>query len=386
MSLRTVYALLYMEINIVSSVLVGLIRYKTNGISRMTEQRNFALSIDTEIVFFMSDALCVMMRYRVLPYIPAAFLAIKSIYFLSSALMCYFWFVYFELMQESEFIRKPKNTLYSSFLVWVMLILLIVNAFTGILFYIDEDGIYRRGSLFLLQYIISYIYVVFTSCRAAIGLFSKNNYSKRKMLAGLALFPLAPAGAGIIQYYYPELPVACAAMAIATLVMYLNWTDRMISVDALTKLSNRKQLTLFYKKWSSGDNDEPMYLLMIDANKFKYINDHYGHLQGDAALIRIASALELSCREFRGKNIIARYGGDEFTVLLNTGDVTEANRIAGRIPVILSELNEQANSPYELTVSIGLAAADKELSLKEVIENADRRMYLEKERLKKQGV
>ena len=110
--------------------------------------------------------------------------------------------------------------------------------------------------------------------RAFIGIFDKKKYAKRKQLIKLALFPVAPAGAGILQFLYPELPLACATLAIAALMMYLDWVDRMISVDPLTRLNNRKQLTFIYEQWLRNNEDKtPIYLLMIDADYFKEIND-----------------------------------------------------------------------------------------------------------------
>ena len=198
----------------------------------------------------------------------------------------------------------------------------------------------------------------------------------------MAVFPIIPAGAGIIQFIVPELPSACAALSLAALIMYLNWTERMISVDPLTKLSNRQFLQHSYEQWATeSDSGEPLYLLMIDANSFKKINDTYGHIQGDAALIRIATALEMACSDFHGRKNIARYGGDEFVILLYTDDIRQVNNISGSIPVILKRLNKQANAPYELTVSIGAAMADREQTIKELIEMADEDMYLEKERM-----
>ncbi|MBQ4363935.1 MAG: GGDEF domain-containing protein [Oscillospiraceae bacterium] len=382
MDMQTLYALVYIEINIVSLVLVGIIRFKTSGIARMMEQRNFAMSIDTELISFVADTLFVMMKYGFLPFNEHAVLILKSIYFLAITVMCYFWFVYFELMQGSEFIQKPENALYSSGLVWLMSLLLVVNAFTGILFYVDDSGTYRRGAAFAVVYVVAYTYVFVTCFRAFLGLFNREKFMQRRNFIWMAVFPIIPAGAGIIQFIVPELPSACAALSLAALIMYLNWTERMISVDPLTKLSNRQFLQHSYEQWATeSDSDEPLYLLMIDANSFKKINDTYGHIQGDAALIRIATALEMACSDFHGRKNIARYGGDEFVILLYTDDIRQVNNISGSISVILKRLNKQANAPYDLTVSIGTAMADREQTIKELIEMADEDMYLEKERM-----
>ncbi len=120
---------------------------------------------------------------------------------------------------------------------------------------------------------------------------------------------------------------------------------------------------------------------MIDANKFKSINDTYGHIQGDAALVTIAEALRLSCKGLQHRASIARFGGDEFTVLAMTEDEQEIEALCARIMKNVAELNRKANAPYDLSVCIGVARADQETKLEALIEAADEKLYGEKKRL-----
>ncbi|MBQ8119346.1 MAG: GGDEF domain-containing protein [Ruminococcus sp.] len=377
MDTNMAYALMYIEINLIAVILVGLIRFKSNGLSKMVAQKNFVMAIDALIAFFLSDTLFVMIKCGLFPYSKTAVIASKEIYFFSTALMCWFWFIYFECMQDSPFIKNRKRVRISSALVWIMTALLIVNIFTGILFYVDKHGNYNRGPLFIVQYILPYTYVFVTCFRAFLGIFKKHNIAHRRMLVMLALFPIAPAGAGILQFIYPELPLACAALSIATLVLYLDWVDRMISVDPLTHLNNRKQLAYYFEQWQQDDdeNKKPPYLVIADANKFKSINDTYGHLQGDAALLRIANAMRLGCHELGRKHNIVRYGGDEFVILVWAGSSENVKKLCESISRNLTVLNEEAKAPYELTVSFGVAKANDDLTLEELIGLADEELY-----------
>ena len=382
MSSQTAYALIYLEINIVSVIIVLLIRHKTSGISKMVAQNNFVMAIDSLVAFFLSDTLFVMIKLGKFPFSTAAVLGSKSVYFFSTALMCYFWFIYFEFMQDSPFVQSRRSIRISSVLVWVMAVLLVINLFTGILFYVDSDGVYRRGPLFLTQYVLSYIYVFFTSGRAFISIFRKGGNADKKMLISLAMFPLAPAAAGILQFIYPEIPLACATLSIATLILYLDWTEKMIAIDPLTRLNNRKQLVHFYEQWQQDEDDKTVpYLIIADANKFKSINDTYGHIQGDAALVRIASALRLGCGECSKRTNITRYGGDEFVVLVWAQDEEQVKELCGLVSSHAERLNGEAKAPYELTLSYGYAKADKETDIDEVIKTADEMLYEAKREL-----
>ena len=377
------YAIMYLELNIVSVLLVAIIRHKSNGLSRMVAQRNFVMAIDAQVAFFVSDTLARMMYYGFLPSAPFMVIFLKSVYFFSTALMCYFWFVYFEYMQESDFVKSRSRVRIASVLVWIMAIMLVINIKAGYFFYIDKDGVYNRGPWFILQYILSYAYVFFTCTRAFIGIFDKKKYAKRRLLIELALFPVVPAIAGIIQFIKPEIPLACVSLSLATLILYLEWIDQVISLDPLTKLNNRKRFVYFYDQWQvTHDEKEEMYLMMIDANKFKSINDTYGHAAGDMALVRIAEALNRSCRFAGKRSHIARYGGDEFAVFVCGADPDLMDDLKSRIASCLRELNESDEAPYELTVSMGYSKVGARQPLKEVIEEADKNLYEDKERFR----
>jgi diguanylate cyclase (GGDEF)-like protein len=383
MNSEMLYTLLYTEINLVAIVLVGIIGFKTNGLSKMVAQRNFALSIGAEVFFFLSDTIYVMGVNGLFPCGPAMIMFTKTVYFFSTTLMCYFWFIYFELMQESSFVEDRRRMQLASIPIYIMAGLLLVNVFTGILFYVDDAGVYRRGTFFIVQYILSYTYVFITCFRAFLGIFNKEKFAKRRQLIMLSLFPVAPAGAGILQFIYPQLPLACAALSLSTLLMYIEWAEQVISVDPLTKLNNRKQLTYRFESWMHTHDNQDLYLMMVDANRFKHINDTYGHLEGDTALVRIADALRLGCRDYAGKSSISRYGGDEFVVLAwadrKKGE-QEIRHLMESIHGHLKRLNSDANSPYDLTVCIGMAKVTEQSVLKDVIEEADAKLYDQKRR------
>ena len=381
--MQTEYALLYLVINLLSFALIGIILHRTNALSKMMAQRNFAMSIIAEMVFFASDTVFVLINEGILNFGATGNnitrLICKEVYFCATSLMCYFWFIYFELIRETTFAKSKRNRQYAFFAVWLMLILLTVNLFTGILFYIDEAGVYHRGSFFILAYIISYTYVVVACMRTIHDLLDKSYTGDKSTLFIMTLFPLGPGLAGIFQFIFPRLPVACGVLALTTLILYLDWIDQLIALDPLTGLNNRKQLAHFYEHWvknhSAGEN---ICLLMIDANKFKSINDSYGHIQGDNALKNVAETLRLSCRGLPKRANIARYGGDEFTILFESDDPENAEALKKEIADTLETVNRRTGIPFELTVSIGVAMSDGTLSLKELIDLADEAMYKEK--------
>ena len=380
--MQSEYAILYLEINVISLVLVGLILHRTTGLSKMVAQRNFAMSIVAEMVFFLSDTIYVLINTGTLRFgILNRFLMLmcKEVYFFSTAAMCFFWFIYFEYLRDTGLVKEKKTIRIASCSLWITGILLIINIFTGFLFYIDSDSIYHRGPCFILMYILPYSYVIVSCVRTVMNMRDPSYTGDRHTLVMLALFPLAPGIAGFIQFVYPRLPVACGVLAITTLILYLNWIDQLISLDPLTGLNNRKQLTHFYEQWTKNRTDgDTINVLMIDADKFKTINDTYGHIKGDMALKNIAEAIRLGCRILPVRANISRYGGDEFAVLFESDDPGDAMLLKKTITDELKHVNERTKIPFELTVSIGAASSNGELLLKELIDMADEAMYEDK--------
>ena len=89
MTAQILYPILYLEINLTAALLILFIRFKTLGISRMVSQRNFSFAIDAEIVFFLSDTVAVLILWGPIPFSRAGLIASKSVYFFSTALMCF---------------------------------------------------------------------------------------------------------------------------------------------------------------------------------------------------------------------------------------------------------------------------------------------------------
>lgn len=124
-----------------------------------------------------------------------------------------------------------------------------------------------------------------------------------------------------------------------------------------------------------------IYFIMIDIDRFKAVNDTFGHVEGDEAIKALANILKLSCNKY--SCMLARYGGDEFSIVYE-GDITDMKALVANIEYNLKEYNAKANKPYDLQISLGYAKYDESMgSIPELISKADDELYKEKRRKNK---
>ena len=161
--------------------------------------------------------------------------------------------------------------------------------------------------------------------------------------------------------------------------------QKLSELDGLTNIPNRRCFDKnFEYVWNNAHRGgEKVSLLLLDVDFFKEYNDHYGHLDGDKVLQRIAKTIEGNLK--RSTDLVARYGGDEFVVLLPNTDQEGALMVAKILQQRIRELKLSHGysqvSPY-ITLSIGAATLQpiKGIQGKQLIDRADKALYESKEK------
>jgi diguanylate cyclase (GGDEF)-like protein len=170
------------------------------------------------------------------------------------------------------------------------------------------------------------------------------------------------------------------------LILYGYWTGKQYDKmkfysekDELTGLYNRRFVMKTFEKVTSLAEraNSKLFLLVIDCDNFKDINDTYGHHKGDLVLIAIGETLVRSTRK---SDIAARWGGDEFLVIGHYKDETGLETVLQRLDTHFQNLSKQINIPVK--VSIGSAVYDHDRDLDELIKSADQNMYERKKQRK----
>jgi len=156
---------------------------------------------------------------------------------------------------------------------------------------------------------------------------------------------------------------------------------RMVMSDALTGVPNRRAFDQALRgEWRRCTRAlDPLSMIMVDADDFKRFNDTFGHLVGDAALIAVARALAASLH--REGDLLARFGGEEFAVVLPGVDETGALLVAEALVEAVRAVTVRQAAGWRLTVSVGAASwtpGSARGTSMELVDRADRALYAAK--------
>lgn len=188
--------------------------------------------------------------------------------------------------------------------------------------------------------------------------------------------------AGAVDYITKPIHAAVVRERVAK---HLNWKfnreqlESMSRTDGLTLLSNRRHFDeIIDREWRRSHRlEKEIALLMIDVDSFKLYNDHYGHVQGDQILRRVAGILKQNM--LRPIDIAARYGGEEFACILPETNSKGARIVAERIQHDIK--NENIEHKYSsfghvtLSIGIGSVVPTHSNTVSELIQMADNNLY-----------
>lgn len=292
--------------------------------------------------------------------------------FVAIPILTYTWFLYsiLNIFRDKTLLEKYEK--YMKPLVIASFLLVIFNTFTHFLFRLDENNCYHRGPLFYPFAFSCFLLLLFT--------FGMIIFNRKKIRTGHFLpmvFFVAPTIiTSILAIILYGTAISWVGTTLAIFIIYLFIQSQRLGTDYLTNLYNRRQLNEYLQNHMRGRrNNEKFGIVMIDINQFKKINDCWGHATGDEVLIAHSKILKSS---FRSGEFIARYGGDEFIVVMETTcreDITAAVR---RLINSIDRFNKTNTNPWKLSVSIGYDIYDpstSDLSIDGLLNHVDRLMY-----------
>lgn len=234
----------------------------------------------------------------------------------------------------------------------------------GWVFSIDSQNVYHREGLYLI-YVIAFLLSVFYSFTSIIRSGEEYQIGADRVLI-LTLFMLM-VGIGI-QFVYSSIRIDYMCIAIGNMLFFIRYYKIILQVDAVTRLLNRRCYDVCITDMGSR-----AVILFFDVDKFKQVNDTYGHSTGDLCLRSVAQQL----RNVYGKyGLCYRIGGDEFCVIVQR-DIEKMEELNRQFVSAIKMMQEKDSRMP--SVSMGYAYYDDAVShIRDVIEEADAMLYKNK--------
>lgn len=278
---------------------------------------------------------------------------ITSIYFILTPLMGTVYF-YYAVAVVSEVRAVSRPFLVVSFLPCALYLACVVaNGATGCLFSLDAAGEYYQGSLILTTYVVFYFYCIACFLLVAFTPAAIDPAIKRI----LGTFPLIAVAVIAVQQAFPAYLLSGSAAACSLLIIYLYLQNKRLSVDSLTGISNRNEflsmVNLLHK------NKQSFTAMLLSLSNFKFINDRFGHENGDRFLKEFATYL----KTFDNRAHLYRYSGDQFALIVGEGDARISATSEHDVEDILEEFQQRMKNPwqvsghtYTMSAAIGLVS------------------------------
>ena len=309
---------------------------------------------------------------------PMANSLLRSFYFAVTLFFVFSWFRYAGYVLKLPFWNDHKRLSLYGLPMMVALLLVVLSLWNGCVFYVDDFNIYHRNDLYFSIYLpVCMLYTVAGMVLALVKVVQKRNYAERPIYSSAASFgALSIVVIPLHVHFNGSLPIIPAGIMLSTIYSFLLAQAHLISVDPLTHLNNRNQLHQFLSsKMRKESGRKRLYLFVIDLDKFKQINDTYGHNEGDKALVLVADVLKPVCGP-RGC-FIARFGGDEFNLVAELDDDSAANEICEAVQAELKKRVETFKFPLALSIGYADNVTGVE-TLPEFFARADKRLYEQK--------
>ena len=306
-------------------------------ITRKDEHTWFCVLIVTHMVYLVCNTLWTMHEYDLLE-LPRAVLMVVCSLSLWSIINCATSFFLFVVERKSvKFFQTPAACRLRLLPAAISTVLIILNPWTGLVFTLNPAGYFVHERLYLPTLVLASLYLLAVAAVGAVTAMRARTTFLRRANAALSASVLL-------------------ILLFIVVVIFILMQESSVNSDALTGMNNRRKADEYLSERLTRVSDEnPLYVYIGDLNGFKKINDTYGHVEGDNALIRCSLALKRTIGRYNG--FVARYGGDEFLMTWHPDGEADPEALIRDLTELLAELSKDL--PYQGSADPGSYGAPR---------------------------
>ena len=348
--------------------------------TKQEKQIWFGRAIISFILYFISDACWAAMLSEQFPKVRFFVVLFNFSNYVFLSLMAYETFRFMAATEKMPFRKSLAKRILVFLPVFINILFIVIAYIQNPLYWINENN--ELNDLYMP------LLILVPSCYLLAGFFLSVKYAlkaeskeERRQFLFVGIVPLSVGAFGMLQVVALNAPTFCFGCTLMWLWLYIQNMQSLISVDDLTHLNNRGQINRYMGQIHYSE-EARFYVMMIDIDRFKLINDTYGHAEGDRALIIASEALKVICDSVRCSAFLGRYGGDEFTIIVRAEEDQEGpDQITAMIRRLVAEKQQEYELQYDLKFSIGYdELRDKDDSIYDCMKRADEKLYVDKRR------
>ncbi len=370
--------LFYLEINFVGLVMLAVMlnnQHKSAGLA--ADQKMFNYMVITMMVMLVLDSGMWALDGKQFPFSRGINYIVSTAYYFLNVFIPFIWLLYtlVALNMDSFTVGKYKGLIFVPLV--INTILIVANLFTHSIFSISEQNQYARGEGFFVPVLLAFFYLLWATAIALKRAVKAGTRFERKKCISIMAFMILPVLAGIVQSFFYGVSLIWICAVLSLLMIFVNFQNRQITTDVLTGLNNRYQFNRYLARTVGNARENvPHSLILIDIDQFKQINDRYGHLNGDKALMIVSDILQKSSADTDA--FLSRFGGDEFTIICKTIYVKP---LINQIERTIAAFNQSKKETFFLSLSIGRAdlKGGTTKDPDDLISRADKDMYQKKQ-------
>ena len=373
------YFVFYTEASLVCIVILSMILITDRMYNTKQEKQLwFGRAIISFILYFISDACWAAMLSGLFPKVRFFAVFFNFTNFILLSVMAYGMFMFIAISGKMSFGNSiMKRKLF--FLPTIISLVVICAAYLiDPLFWIDENN--ELNTLYYpLMFAAPFLYLLASFVFSVIYAVKSELREEKRRYVIMGTIPIGVMAFGMLQVVILNAPTFCFGCTIMWLWYYIQNTKALISIDDLTHLNNRGQINRYMEQLRYS-RDSRTVIMMIDINKFKGINDRFGHAEGDRALIIVSGALKEACSKINASVFLGRYGGDEFTIIIqNLSYDIQPSGLVSILRKTLAEKKTEYDLKYDLDVSIGYdEMRDESDTAYACMNRADDNLYIDK--------
>lgn len=359
-------------------MIVILLRHR-KSLDKSLTANTFSELLISAMVYVTCDMICGLQQNHVLHLSQTMSWIANAAFYISSYSVTHLAFAFSECELERSWVKEARKRDISLIPAVLLTVMTLCTLKWNFFFYIDKAGIYHKGPWYPLVIVLVYGYIIMIGIRVLWMFPQKRYYALRGKMIMVSSFVVFPLMAGIIQVFCPDISVVCFGVTISMIQVFTKFLENRITMDALTQVNNRTKVMQYLETHlvnRAKMEGKQLYFIMMDMNDFKKINDTYGHVEGDRALVVVAEVLKESMLKYHG--ILARYGGDEFCI---AGEFTEEekNQLCKTICKTLDKANKETDRGYQIGMCIGCAGLTDDIrTIPDLINKADQELYIQK--------